>query len=139
MAPGARFPQFEPGPEPVITPLPLESREDTALDAASLLWENRRFLLRVTLLAALLSAVVSLLLPVKYRSSASFVPADTSNSGMLASVVAKALGGGTGNSSSALGALDPSSMLGAKSNGALYVEILNSRTVQDDIINRFDL
>jgi uncharacterized protein involved in exopolysaccharide biosynthesis len=138
VAPGARFPKFDPGPEPVEVPVAADQREDAALDVAAFFWDHRRFLLRVTAWAALVAAIVSFLLPVRYRSTASFVPAETSNSGMLASVVAKALGG-SGLGGSTLGPLDPSSMLGGKTNSALYIDILGSRTVQDDIINRFDL
>lgn len=51
-------------------------------------------------------------------------------------LLSKALG--SDNSSSALG-LDAASLLGAKTPGAFYVEVLKSRTVQDRLINRFDL
>ena len=51
-------------------------------------------------------------------------------------LLSKALGGD--NSSMGFG-LDAASLLGAKTPGAFYVEVLKSRTVQDRLINRFDL
>jgi capsule polysaccharide export protein KpsE/RkpR len=51
-------------------------------------------------------------------------------------LLSKALGGE--NASTAFG-LDAASLLGAKTPGAFYVEVLKSRTVQDRLINRFDL
>jgi capsule polysaccharide export protein KpsE/RkpR len=50
--------------------------------------------------------------------------------------LSKALG--SDNSSTGFG-LDAASLLGAKTPGAFYVEVLKSRTVQDRLINRFDL
>jgi len=51
-------------------------------------------------------------------------------------LLSKALGGD--NSSMGLG-IDAASLLGAKTPGAFYVEVLKSRSVQDRLINRFDL
>jgi capsule polysaccharide export protein KpsE/RkpR len=52
-------------------------------------------------------------------------------------LLSKALGGSE-NSAASLG-LDAAGLLNAKTPGAFYVEVLKSRTVQDRLINRFDL
>jgi capsule polysaccharide export protein KpsE/RkpR len=52
-------------------------------------------------------------------------------------LLSKAIGG-SDNSSMGFG-LDAASLLGAKTPSAFYVEVLKSRSVQDRLINRFDL
>jgi uncharacterized protein involved in exopolysaccharide biosynthesis len=100
-----------------------------------LLWRERRLLWGVIWKTALLAIVVSLLLPKRYEAATRVVPGETSNSGMMG-MLGKLAGGGTGG----LGlGLDPGSLLGMKTPGAFYVEVLKSRTVQDRIIDRFNL
>jgi capsule polysaccharide export protein KpsE/RkpR len=97
-----------------------------------LLWEQRRFLLRVTGYGLLVSAVIAFLIPKRFESSAQLMPPDaqsTSGLAMLASLTSRTGG---------LGTL-ATDLLGVKSTSALFVGILRSRTVEDRLIQQFDL
>lgn len=97
------------------------------------LWEGRRFLVRVSLGGCLGFTLLAFLIPQRFQSSAQLMPPDDQSlSGMamaasLSSKMNNALGGLAGG------------MLGLKSSGDLFVGILNSRTVQDALIAKFDL
>jgi uncharacterized protein involved in exopolysaccharide biosynthesis len=115
---------------------PVENREAPREDADNnyrLLWDHRWFIANLMLKTAILAVIVSFLLPVKYRSSARFLPSDNSGGSLLAGIAARAMG------STGLDLGDASSLLGGKTSGALYTQIIESRTMQDTIINRFDL
>ena len=104
-----------------------------------ILWRSRRFLWGVTWKTCIASIVLAFLVPSHYKSAVRFVPGENSNSSGSSSMMgllSKALG--SDNSSMGFG-LDAASLLGAKTPGAFYVEVLKSRTVQDRLINRFDL
>jgi uncharacterized protein involved in exopolysaccharide biosynthesis len=103
------------------------------------LWRSRGFLWGVTWKMIIASTVLAFLVPSHYKSAVRFVPGEnstTSAGGSMMGLLSKALGGE--NSSMGFG-LDAASLLGAKTPGAFYVEVLKSRTVQDRLINRFDL
>jgi uncharacterized protein involved in exopolysaccharide biosynthesis len=57
---------------------------------------------------------------------------------MTGALLSKAAGG-AGGAGAGLGGLDAAGLLGLKTPGAFYVEILHSRTVEDYLINKFDL
>ncbi len=78
----------------------------------------------------ILSTIVSLLLPKVYTSTASILPPQqeaTLGASMIASQIPAGMGGAL------------SGFLGLKSPADLWVGILNSQTVKDEIIKRFDL
>ncbi|MGZ4788955.1 MAG: GumC family protein [Terriglobales bacterium] len=106
-------------------------------------WGRRRFLWRLAYRAALVALVIAFIIPKRFQSTTQFVPSDPSSGGtsMLASLVRSFTGGGGSGSGAGMAGLplDPSSLLGTKTPGALYMEIINSRTVQDALINKFDL
>lgn len=103
--------------------------------ASRLLWEERSFILRVMKWGAALFLVIAVLYPGSYQSTGQLMPPDSQSAGALASLVA---GGGSGGSGG--GALSAAAdLLGMKSNGALFVSLLESDSVRDRIINRFDL
>jgi capsule polysaccharide export protein KpsE/RkpR len=104
-----------------------------------ILWRSRRFLWAVTWKAFFASVVLAFLVPSHYKSAVRFVPGETSTTSggnSMMGLLSKALG--SDNSNMGFG-LDAASLLGAKTPGAFYVEVLKSRTVQDRLINRFDL
>ncbi|MCU1284834.1 MAG: Tyrosine-protein kinase Wzc [Acidobacteriales bacterium] len=107
-----------------------------------LLWRQRGFLWRVIWMTAMASTIVALLIPRRYQSTAKLVPGETSNTSLTASLLSRVSGvgggGGTGGASAGMG-LDAAGLLGLKTPGAFYVEILHSRTVQERLINKFDL
>lgn len=117
-----------PGSSPSGSPRP--ARESGLVYYADLLWRRRAFLWRVTYRAVLVAVVVSLLLPKRYESTIQLMPPDSNaGAGMLAALMGRAGG---------VGAL-AGDLLGAQSSSAVTVAVLNSRSVQDRIIDRFDL
>ena len=84
--------------------------------------------------ALLASAVLALLIPVRFQSTTRLMPPDTlseSGMGMMAAIAGRAGADGIGGLASDL--------LGVKSSGALFVGILGSETVQDALIDEFQL
>jgi capsule polysaccharide export protein KpsE/RkpR len=113
--------------------------EDRKGEKLWVLWRSRRFLWGVTWKTLIASIVLAFVVPSHYKSAVRFVPGENSSasgSSSMMGLLSKAIGGD--NSSMGFG-LDPASLLGAKTPGAFYVEVLKSRTVQDRLINRFDL
>jgi uncharacterized protein involved in exopolysaccharide biosynthesis len=131
-------PSIHPELEKRYSPGPPEP-EDRKGEKLWVLWRSRRFLWGVTWKTLIASIMLAFLVPPHYKSAVRFVPGENSSSSGSSSMMgllSKALGGD--NSSMGFG-LDAASLLGAKTPGAFYVEVLKSRTVQDRLINRFDL
>jgi capsule polysaccharide export protein KpsE/RkpR len=104
-----------------------------AVASLRLLWERRRFLVRVTACGMVLSAIIAFLIPKLYESTSRLMPPDSQSGSGMAMMAALAGKGGLGLSSMA------GDLLGMKSSGALFTDILRSRTVEDRLIDRFDL
>jgi uncharacterized protein involved in exopolysaccharide biosynthesis len=104
-----------------------------AVDRLRLLWEERRFLLRISIYGLALFTLIAFLIPKRYESSAVLMPPDDQSSSgmMLAATLASKVSGGLGGIAG--------DVLGLKSSGDLFIGILRSRTVQDDLITKFDL
>jgi uncharacterized protein involved in exopolysaccharide biosynthesis len=101
----------------------------------ALLWKERRFLWRVAWKTAIVASLVMLSMPNHYDGVSKIVPGEN-QSGGAAGVLSKLVGGASGGLG---GGLDPTSLLGLKTPGALYIEIMKSRTVEDRLIDRYDL
>ena len=101
----------------------------------AVLWDRRRTLLRIAVIALGLSLIIAFTIPKRYESTARIMPPENSNSGtaMLAALAGRSLGGLDG-----LGSL-AASFLGAHGTSALFVDLLRSGTVSGDLIDRFDL
>ena len=123
-------------PEP-FDPVVAEEREKqpdahTPANRLRLLWDERRLLFRLALWGLLISTAIAFLVPKRYSSTTQLMPPDQDNGlgmGMFAALAGKTGGLGT------LG----SSLLGLKSSGALFVGVLRSETVEDDLVAEFDL
>lgn len=121
---------------------PVPEPEDKKGEKLWALWRSRRFIWGVAWKTLLASIVLAFVIPAHYKSSVRFVPAENSSSngsgsGSMMGLLSKAI---AGNDNSSMGfGLDATSLLGAKTPGAFYVEVLKSRSVQDRLINRFDL
>jgi len=105
----------------------------------SLLWNCRRQISRFVVAGFVFGLLIAVIIPPKFRSITQLMPPDTqSNTGM--SMLSNFLGEGTsgGSTGSDLGSL-AGSLLGIKTPGELFIGVLGSRTVQDELINRFDL
>jgi uncharacterized protein involved in exopolysaccharide biosynthesis len=108
------------------------SREKTA-DRIRLLWNQRRALWRAAAVGLVLATVIAFLLPKRFTSTARLMPPDQ-GSGSGAALLG-ALEGRTGLSLTSMA----ENVLGVKTNGELFVGILKSDTVQDDLIHKFNL
>jgi uncharacterized protein involved in exopolysaccharide biosynthesis len=113
------------------------ARERTATNLR-LLWEQRRFLLRWTVIGLVVSAVLAFLIPSRYVATTQLMPPDNQSGGGAAALLAAAGRGGSGGGGASLAGL-AGDLLGTKNSGALFVGILSSRTVQDRLIEEFDL
>ena len=106
-----------------------------------LLWIERRFLLRVCVAGLIATTALAFLIRARYESEVQLMPPDSGSSGMMALLA----GLGTGDSGSGGGGLGgglaglASDLLGMKNTGALFMGVLQSRTVQDRIIDQFNL
>jgi uncharacterized protein involved in exopolysaccharide biosynthesis len=97
----------------------------------ALLWEERRFLFRYAAVGLVLSTVVAFLIPVRYTSTTRLMPPDQAGQGLASMLSALGKSGDLGSIGGQL--------LGLKTSGDLFVGVLHSRTVEDDLINKFDL
>lgn len=100
-----------------------------------LLWANRRSLWRAGLYAMVASVAIALLIPVRYEAVTRLMPPDSGSEGlgMLAAMAARGNAGLT-----SLGGI-AGDLLGVKTSGALFVGILGSETIQDRLIDEFEL
>lgn len=114
---------------------PLEPRHarDHVVARLSLLWEKRRTLMRAAVFGLVISGVIAFLIPARYQSTTQLMPPDDQAGSGLAMAAALA-----NKMEGALAGL-AGSALGLKSSGDLFIGMLQSRTVQDDLIAKFDL
>jgi uncharacterized protein involved in exopolysaccharide biosynthesis len=132
-------PQIEEPPEPITEeadPEVLSSAElrAKAVGQLRLFWNERGFLGKAFLAGIVVGCLVAFLIPVRYEATVQLMPPDTQSTtgmAMLAALTTKA-----GNSN--LGGI-AGDLLGVKSSGALFVGVLSSRTVQDRVVQRFQL
>jgi len=104
----------------------------TALLAVDLLACHKRQLTRLMVGAIVVFTAIAFLIPKRYEAVARLMPPDQSNS------AAAMLGALTAKGGDIFGAA-AGDALGLRTPGATVVGVLNSRTVQDDLINQFDL
>ena len=100
-----------------------------------LLFDHSRWLFRVTVYGLLASTLIAFLIPTRYDSTTHLMPPDSNQSGGLA-MAAAALSGSAG--AGGLGGI-AGELLGSKSTSDVFVGILGSRSVQDELIQQFDL
>ena len=86
-----------------------------AVDRLRLLWEERRFLFRISIYGLALFTLIAFLVPKRYESSAVLMPPDDQSSSgmMLAATLASKVSGGLGGIAG--------DMLGLKSSGDLFI------------------
>ncbi len=99
----------------------------------SLLWRERRLLFRAAAIGFVASFVLVFLIPVQYTSTTQLMPPD-----QMGASIAGALAAFTKGSAGELGSLG-SELLGLRTSSDLFIGVLHSRTVEDDLINKFDL
>lgn len=96
------------------------------------LWDRRKLLVRVAAIALAVNLLIAFIVPKRYESTARIMPPESSSAsaGMYAALVGHGLDG--------VGGL-LASLLGGRTNGALYVDLLRSGTVGGHLIDRFNL
>jgi uncharacterized protein involved in exopolysaccharide biosynthesis len=104
-----------------------------AVDKIRLLWDRRQLILKSAIAGMGLSLLIAICIHNQYESTVRLMPPDPISGSMAMLTAAKTLG-----NASALGGLE-GDLLGLKSSSALFVEILQGRSVQDDVINKFEL
>jgi uncharacterized protein involved in exopolysaccharide biosynthesis len=133
-------PTRQPVPELPEHDLPVAPEPEETLQASGnsvaylrLLWEHRRLLARAALYGLIASTLIAFLIPSRYESTARLMPPDSQSSSGLAAAAAAMSGVGAGLGGAA------SDLLGLKSTSDIFIGILSSRTVQDKLIQQFDL
>lgn len=125
-----------PPEEVVIEPSDAESlrqaRERSAM-RVRILWNNRRLLMWSAVLGLVCATAIAFLIRNRYRATVELMPPNqSSGSGamMLAALSSQATGGLASVAENALG---------MKTTGALFIGVLESDTVRDDLIHKFNL
>jgi capsule polysaccharide export protein KpsE/RkpR len=98
----------------------------------ALLWQERRFLCRCAAAGIVISTIIAFLIPVRYTSTTRLMPPDQAGAGMATMLSALTKAGGE------LGSIG-NDLLGIRTSSDLFVGILHSRTIQDELVNKFDL
>jgi capsule polysaccharide export protein KpsE/RkpR len=106
---------------------------DTWVTNASLLWDHRRMLARVAAVALLLGTTIAFILPDKYESTTRIMPPDQQGgtAALVAALAGRAAPGGLGGLAS--------SLLGVRGSGSLYIDLLQSKTIGESLVDRFGL
>jgi uncharacterized protein involved in exopolysaccharide biosynthesis len=125
-------------PQPLeVTPHVRPAKRDQLIDLIRLLWMESRFLCRMVAIAVFLAVVACLLLPNRYTSVTRLMPPEPQSTAGMA--IMAALSGGSGRSSAPAIPGGLADLLGTKTSGDLFIAVLRSDTVQNALINRFDL
>ena len=127
-----RYTEPELEPDLISIPETAHSESGNSMEKWRLLWENRALLYRWALIGLVASTIIVFLIPVRYTTTTRLMPPDQAGQG-IASVLS-ALGKG-GSDLSSIG----TELLGVKTSGDLFVGVLKSETVQNALVNKFDL
>jgi uncharacterized protein involved in exopolysaccharide biosynthesis len=109
------------------------SGHEQAVQSLRLLWESRRLLGRIAAAGLLVSTLIAFLIPSRYQSVTRLMPPDNQSGSGIAMAAAALSEGASG-----LGGM-AGELLGLKSTSDLLVGVLSSRTVEDRLIQQFDL
>jgi uncharacterized protein involved in exopolysaccharide biosynthesis len=108
--------------------------EQSALvNCAVMLWRERALLARLLAAGGLLTLLIAFLVPNRYQSSTRLMSPDMR--GSTSEVLMTGLLSRTGSGLAGLGA----NLLGLDNTGAMFIGVLNSRTVADNLVKEFDL
>jgi len=99
----------------------------------ALLWQERRLIFRCAAIGLVISTIIAFLIPVRFTSTTQLMPPDQVGQGLATTLAALTKGSG-----SELGSIG-SELLGLRTSSDLFIGVLHSRTVLDDIITKFSL
>lgn len=125
-------------PEDTIASEEIRAAREKRWERIRLLWNERRFLLRVFIGGILVSMVIALLIPSRYESTVRLMPPEQGPSGLQSLAGLMSVAGPVGESAGGLGGI-AGQLLGGKDTGDLYLGVLRSRTLQDRLIDQFEL
>lgn len=108
-------------------------RRERSIARLHLLWIRRGFLGRIAGIGLVVAIVIAVLIPKQFTSTARLMPPDQGSSQGAAMIAA--LAGKEGGALSSLAA----NALGVKTTGDLFIGVLRSDTVQDDVLEKFNL
>src|SRR5262245_52906690 len=108
----------------------VEEEETSLLDVLIVLAKHKKLVLGLPLGAAVVAAIVSLLLPNIYTATTKILPPQQAQSSTTALLAQFGALMGTGGGAGPLAFRNPND---------LYVGMLKSRTVADNMVTRFDL
>jgi len=118
----------------VFTPKVLDNKaRKSVVQRLRLFWNHRGSLGRAAMAGLLAGTLIACVLPKRYKATTQLMPPDSQSSSgmaMLTSLTAR-----TGND---LGGV-AGDLLGVKRSGALFIGVLRSRTVEDRLVERFQL
>jgi capsule polysaccharide export protein KpsE/RkpR len=109
-----------------------EARE-RRIERAGHLWSRRKILAKFAAWGAAASILIAVLIPSQFASTTRLMPPDSAQGQGLAMFAAAA--GKLGGNLASIG----NELLGLKTSDDLFAGVLLSRTVQDDLITKFDL
>jgi uncharacterized protein involved in exopolysaccharide biosynthesis len=111
-----------------------EQESHATMRRLRILLDQRFLLFRITAFGLAFATVLAFLIPARYETRTQLMPPDTEAGTGLASLLAMTARTGGSN----LGML-AGDLLGLKTSGATFIGILRSETVEDRIIDKFDL
>jgi len=106
----------------------------TISSSAFRLWSNRHFIAKAAAVGLVVATLIAFRLPLQFESTTRLMPPDKQGTAGLAALRTGGAAGGNLNAVPLLG-----EALGVNSAGALMVGVLRSRTVQDHIVEQFEL
>lgn len=109
----------------------VSARRQKVVARLALLWQQRGLIFRYSAVGFVLSTIVALVIPVRYSSTTRLMPPDQAGQGLGSMLSALSKTGDLGSVGSQL--------LGLKTSGDLFIGVLHSRTVEDDLIDKFNL
>lgn len=115
--------------------LPPERKGAKSAANLRLLWQKRSMIRRATLYGLLFFAVVAFLIPSRYESTTRLMPPDNNQAASGLAAVAAMVSSSAGSTAGGMA----NELLGTKSNSDTFAGILSSRTVQDALIEQFEL
>jgi uncharacterized protein involved in exopolysaccharide biosynthesis len=107
--------------------------QSAIINCAALLWRQRKWLAQATAVGGVLTLLISLLVPNRYESSTELMSPDMrggASEALMTGLLSRA-----GNGLAGLSA----NLLGIDSSGAIFIGVLRSRSVADNLVQKFDL
>jgi len=114
--------------------------ERSILGLFAIVWPKRHVVYKATLWALVLSTILVFLVPKRYESTVSIMPPEPASpvGTMISALLGSKSSSSSGSTGSGLAAM-AGNLFGVKSSGAIFVDVLRSRTVQYHIVDQFHL